>query len=188
MPGEVALLSFGNSTPLNSFRVDAETMSPTSFRQQHGDAFLVVHRLDMLGRGADASTTMHLEPTTRPKANVAAVGESPAVIFLIKKGATSTFDWVSVGRHEGNDICLPHGSISRFHALFRLAEPGVTLQDAKSANGTFVAGERAPRAGEGEPRALEPGATLRFGDITATYLSAEGLIALLAPARQGRGA
>lgn len=49
---------------------------------------------------------------------------------------------VSVGRSEGNDLILSEGGVSRKHARFFLEGEACMVEDAGSANGTYVDGEK----------------------------------------------
>lgn len=49
---------------------------------------------------------------------------------------------LSVGRADGNDLVLSEGGVSRKHARFFTEGGQVLVEDAGSANGTFVDGER----------------------------------------------
>ncbi|MDF1665247.1 MAG: FHA domain-containing protein [Planctomycetota bacterium] len=49
---------------------------------------------------------------------------------------------ITLGRHDHNDLVLPHPSVSRTHAAIKIRGPSVTLEDLSSANGTFVNGRR----------------------------------------------
>jgi pSer/pThr/pTyr-binding forkhead associated (FHA) protein/tetratricopeptide (TPR) repeat protein len=66
-----------------------------------------------------------------------------------------------VGRVAGNDIILDDNSISRRHARLRLVDGGARVEvfDLRSANGTFINGERT------KLDACGPGDKLRFGDL-----------------------
>jgi tetratricopeptide (TPR) repeat protein len=66
-----------------------------------------------------------------------------------------------VGRAAESDIVLEDSSISRRHAQIRLSPDGesLTVLDLRSANGTFVRGERVKRAD------CAVGAVVRFGDL-----------------------
>ena len=49
---------------------------------------------------------------------------------------------ITIGRVPGNDLVLPHGSVSRRHARIVIKNERFILVDLKSTNGTFVNGRR----------------------------------------------
>ncbi len=59
----------------------------------------------------------------------------------------------TIGRVDKCDIVLPHGKVSRKHAILRIDGSRILLRDAGSANGTYLNGER-----------LTGSARLRVGD------------------------
>jgi pSer/pThr/pTyr-binding forkhead associated (FHA) protein/tetratricopeptide (TPR) repeat protein len=66
-----------------------------------------------------------------------------------------------IGRVAGNDLVLDDNSISRRHARLRVLDGGTRLEvfDLRSANGTFINGERV------KLQACGPGDKLRVGDL-----------------------
>lgn len=52
----------------------------------------------------------------------------------------------TIGRKEGNDICLQDPNISRIHARIEQGDQDYTLVDMGSTNGTFVNGKRVIKA------------------------------------------
>ena len=66
---------------------------------------------------------------------------------------------VTVGREDGNGLVIDDGSISRVHARFDADGDSLTLTDLKSANGTWVNGERVLS------RPVAAGDVVRFGDL-----------------------
>ncbi len=81
-------------------------------------------------------------------------GDIEQQYFDLKPGDTT------VGRRRDNDIPIPHHSISRLHAIFRLEGDTVSIIDCGSKNHTIVNGERLePQV----PHPLAPGSTVRFG-------------------------
>lgn len=49
---------------------------------------------------------------------------------------------VTIGRREGNDVCIDHMTVSGAHAKVERGEGGFVLTDLGSSNGTFVNGVR----------------------------------------------
>jgi ABC-type multidrug transport system ATPase subunit/ABC-type multidrug transport system permease subunit len=49
---------------------------------------------------------------------------------------------IVIGRSPECDICLPHPSVSRYHALLERSSNGLLLRDLGSVNGIFVGGQR----------------------------------------------
>ncbi len=74
---------------------------------------------------------------------------------------------LTVGRASGNDVVLPEGGVSRRHARFFLEGAAVMVEDAGSANGTFVDGERI----EG-PTPMGPRTQVSVGDYEVSLKSA----------------
>jgi hypothetical protein len=77
------------------------------------------------------------------------VQSSPALLDALVVPVSSKVDLtqklpVSVGRSMGRDVCINHGSISKFHAQFLppTDHKGWRIRDCGSLNGTFVEGVR----------------------------------------------
>lgn len=168
-------MSFGNGISLERLKRD---LPGEGMRRKWGDAFLLVHTLDIASPSAAKTKGSTISGMPRTATPMPAV-----VVYVVRRKPESPFDWISIGRNEGNDIWLPHASVSRFHALLRQttseAGEGMAVHDAKSANGTTVEGVKAPRAGDGAPILLRAGNTVRFGDINATFLDAAALLKML---------
>lgn len=49
---------------------------------------------------------------------------------------------IAIGRVQGNDVILPHASVSRRHARIVLRHGKIIVVDLRSTNGTFVNGRR----------------------------------------------
>ncbi len=49
---------------------------------------------------------------------------------------------LKIGRLPSNDIVLNEPTVSKYHAILRIEQTGVTLTDLNSTNGTFVNGNR----------------------------------------------
>lgn len=129
-----------------------------------------------------ASTSLVRPGATAPAlavANDSATADLLLRFLPIRKKDHSPHSFVGLGRLDGNDLCLPDPSVSKFHAYFQEAAPSdgrtFALVDADSTNGTFVERTRAPARG-GQPLLLKSGDSIRFGSVTTTFLSAEDVL------------
>ncbi len=74
-------------------------------------------------------------------------------------------DSVMVGRDRTCSVVLAHPAVSRRHARITMASGALTLEDLKSANGTYVNNTRVERV------VLKPGDVVRFGaDPACSYV------------------
>jgi DNA-binding NtrC family response regulator len=89
-----------------------------------------------------------------------------------------------LGRAEDCDLCVPHESVSRRHALLVGENGSWTLEDIGSSNGTFVGGVRLAR---GVPVAFEPGAVVSLGEARLVLDERGGLGAVAGAGRGGAG-
>ena len=64
------------------------------------------------------------------------IDKSSGLSFDLQAGANT------IGRRDENDICLPGGGVSRFHAEIRLERGSWVLEDQGSTYGSFVNGEK----------------------------------------------
>ncbi|MHC4822116.1 MAG: FHA domain-containing protein [Planctomycetota bacterium] len=71
------------------------------------------------------------------------------------------FDEMRIGRAKGCQIILDHPRVSRHHATMMRTGNGVTIQDQRSANGTFVN----DRPIHDRKHKLVPGDTCRLGRL-----------------------
>ena len=75
-----------------------------------------------------------------------------------------------VGRAEGSGIHLDDSSVSRRHARLTTEGGHLIVEDLGSATGVYVGGQRIP---PGTPTRVEPGSSLRFGSVEATFEASE---------------
>lgn len=68
---------------------------------------------------------------------------------------------ITVGRGKDSDLLIDDPKVSRCHAEFRVSGVKLELVDLNSTNGTFVNSQRLPAH---EPRELQPGDEIRFGN------------------------
>jgi len=72
--------------------------------------------------------------------------DMPQLLIHSDTGETSYLtidkDIVTVGRRSENDLCLPHLSVSGYHARIVAANSCLVIEDQQSTNGTMVNGQR----------------------------------------------
>lgn len=171
---------FGNSFSMSRLA----GLTRDDVQQRFGNAFLVIQ--------GHAPAALKLEDdATHDTIETVGVGSAPlampvrGLVYVVVKKPASTFAWVSVGRHENNDVHMPHGSVSRFHALIREERGVFTIHDAKSANGTTLGGVKVPAHGSGAGAVLTGGALVCFGEVVTRFLDAAGVHALSLRTRSG---
>ncbi len=155
------MVQFGNGAALGPLADDARTLDAAAFIRRHGDAFLLLDT-DKLRQASAEQRTRSLAGPGSPAA--------PVLVYPVRRRLESTFEFVSVGRHENNDVHLPEASISRFHAFFRPQGGALYLQDAGSQNGTKVDDAVVPGQKEGAAVLVKPGAHVAFGDVHLSFL------------------
>ena len=110
-------------------------------------------------------------PTMRPiPAAVPPVGAQPQWQLVHVKAEANekhslSGDSIMVGRDRTCSVVLAHPAVSRRHARITMAGGSLTLEDLKSANGTYVNNTRIDKA------VLKPGDVVRFGaDPACSYV------------------
>jgi pSer/pThr/pTyr-binding forkhead associated (FHA) protein len=98
----------------------------------------------------DAYTQIIGPPGDEEAAPLPRPGTHPALVWRPRLGEEHSFALdgrtTTVGRHESNDIVLAAPTVSARHAVVRVDDGAVMLEDEGSLNGTFVNGERVERA------------------------------------------
>jgi pSer/pThr/pTyr-binding forkhead associated (FHA) protein len=107
---------------------------------------------------------------------------SPSDIISIRKKARGKFsNMISVGRTTSNDVVIDLASVSKFHAYFFSKKPSQQwyLQDADSANGTFVDDRPLSKA---SPALLKDGCSVEFSrDTRFRFYTPEAFYRFLRP-------
>ncbi|MGE5230975.1 MAG: FHA domain-containing protein [Deltaproteobacteria bacterium] len=112
-------------------------------------------------------------PPSGPVTPISVV-DAPIASLLVRSGSlkgkrlTVRTPVVNIGRADYNDLVLPEPSVSSSHAKLQRREGIWVLSDLGSTNGTFVDGERVT-----DETPLGPGATIRFGEVTALFESTD---------------
>jgi hypothetical protein len=165
---------------VSTLKNDAVRLGAGWLAEAHGRGFLVVHA----GKGTAVGPLFRTRSGLPAPERVENVGDTGAMdigVLPLSRKALSTNAFVTIGRLDGNDVCLPEETVSKLHAIVREEQRGaLTLLDARSKNGTWVDGALVPARGEGEALLLKSGQTLRFGSVTTTYLDAVALYEMCA--------
>ena len=169
-----------NGTRVNESKIAGHTPITESDRIQIGDAVLqltqapasstrsttedaTVLEATVIDNARDLAQTVRDEPmdVVVPNTHVPRLAvQFEGRIWEIPLTASS----VTIGRAPENDLVLNHPKVSRNHArIERTEDGGLKLIDNRSANGTFVQGEKITRI------ALVGGETIRMGAATLIY-------------------
>lgn len=89
-------------------------------------------------------------------------GPRAGLTYILGEGETIA------GRSEDVDIFLGDVTVSRQHARFRVDEAGLTVEDLRSTNGTYVNAERQDRAD------LQPGDEVIIGKFHLVVAGGHG--------------
>jgi predicted component of type VI protein secretion system len=95
------------------------------------------------------------------------------LITVTSKGARKSFTlngpMMTVGRQPDCEVQIPHGLISRQHCQIQVNEDKLFIRDMKSANGTYVNGNRVNYT------ELKAGDIITLGDIVKFIVQIDGL-------------
>jgi pSer/pThr/pTyr-binding forkhead associated (FHA) protein len=95
---------------------------------------------------ADAAAAPAEAPADDMEQDATALLQLPRLVSQTPEGAEEEYPLAvaatTIGRLDSNDICIPHGTVSRFHARVEVTDTGFKIVDLESENGVFVNGER----------------------------------------------
>jgi pSer/pThr/pTyr-binding forkhead associated (FHA) protein len=94
----------------------------------------------------------------------------------LRKRLTTFPSMISLGRTPNNDLVVDDAQISKFHASFRFRGSALEVEDAGSANGTYVGRQAITK---GTPHPLRRGDVIRFGALSFELYDAAGAYAWL---------
>jgi hypothetical protein len=108
----------------------------------------------LLGRAAARPGLDSFDEATSSDGRALPTPASGFLVLAVRKVQGTFESMITVGRTANNDIVVPCGTVSRFHAFFSVAQDlpdpaataagGLLLTDAGSSHGTFVDGKRLP--------------------------------------------
>lgn len=170
--GQMDLMQVVGETPVLVFRPGPGDgpllfVTPPDGEEILDEGFLVETQPTMRRRDAQA------RGYASPKAVVVALSKS-------NRNPEADDEIIRVGRARTNDIRLVSDQVSKVHGSFeRVENVGPKrvwhLVDQGSVNGTFINGLRLDL---GTAYAIRPGDEIRFADVQAVFLDAEGLVGL----------
>ena len=149
----------------------AVAMSPADFQAAYPHYFLLRRPLTLLISDADAESEPAFEYRTA-SLPVPGDGLQPWqwwVTSVSKRKGHAFPNRLAIGRADSCDVQLRFRFVSKLHARFHI-EDGVptSLEDAGSANGTFVNGQR---ISPGQSLKVRSGDRVGFGSLTLELLS-----------------
>jgi hypothetical protein len=139
-----------------------------AFKQQYGGHWLVWEPGQWSASGV-------FDPTQSPKGAPPPAGMGDSLTFHMK-----TPQRLKLGRSSTCDMVINDGTVSREHLLFEPAPSGWKVKVLSAHGASQVAG--VPYKLNNEVT-LDPGASLRVGDVALTFLDAERLLVRLAAMR-----
>lgn len=151
---------------------DVERAQPQALAR-YGRAFLVVHgeRATVDGDNTALVDTAQLLEGAPPD-------DMYAIPLVPRSGAGGgrASGVITIGCLEHNDVFFGDDSVSKLHAIVRVAGGEFFIADAGSALGTQVDGEHVGRMVDQAERRLIGGETVQLGNVTAMFVDAEGLL------------
>lgn len=151
---------------------DVGGFDAAGFADNFGKAFFVIYGVSAKGRAPPSRT--NIVDTDAPRGMTANL--EPFAVPIVRR-ANAQNEFVSVGRLDGNDICLADLSVSKFHALVREVEGTFFIQHGNSRNGTKVNGAHVGKRGE-RATALKNGDVVQLANVTVTFMDAGAVLEL----------
>jgi pSer/pThr/pTyr-binding forkhead associated (FHA) protein len=183
---EIGQLENG-AMPLAAFLKDLEGTNAEQFVKHHGDAFLLLY-----GGPQGADAPFKASTTAAMGDFKAGTGDAPRPqldfqVFPVRKTSRSRYSgFIAVGRADTNDIVLPDGSVSRFHAFITQEQARYFVAAAGTKNGTFLNDLPLSLEAGSEPVELTAGSRIRFGSVELTFLRGAELFLMLKRLTRGK--
>jgi len=108
--------------------------------------------------------TIYLEVVNSPASEL--IGKKIPVLLKV-------FPQVTIGRSPENVIIVPDPTVSRRHAVIRVEDGKLVLEDLGSTNGTYVYSQESGGFEKIEKVVLKPGMIIRLGEQTIVRVVAE---------------
>lgn len=130
-----AFRSTASSTNLKELVQSTRDLEREAFleRYQH----FVLLQLNEYER-VEANSTQITNPGHEKMDSVRLDPKKSAVYFIRGRLGTPSSQICTVGRSEDSDIVIPQELVSKYHAIIRQSPDGLTIEDSRSRNGTFL--------------------------------------------------
>ena len=163
---------------LLNFLETNELLTEHEFLSVYTQPFIIIDRQNLFDADPKeffTSTDYRKEPGKCPKTDklvdhpdllIWNTDFEPFLYYLDPGAAPNGGFVITVGRDCENDITLPSGGISKFHAFFEPSMEKWSIHDHRSTNGTFVNGE--PLNDTTPSKELSGGEEIDFGGICRT--------------------
>jgi pSer/pThr/pTyr-binding forkhead associated (FHA) protein len=166
-----------NGSYINGTRLVGEHLITQGDILQVGDYRLEFTDEETVPRSADSANAATLPgggtAAVKPDRLVVVIGPEPGEEFLITSAA------LTIGRAPELNICIPHSSVSRFHAeIHALGGGRYEIIDKGSANGVRVNGSLLKRG------LLEAGDSIELGEVRLKFVGAGQMFRLGADAHR----
>ena len=160
---------------LDEFIRELRREGDAAFRAEHASPVLIVTRAEgeMTSGNEGAETTVMAETSGWRMPQVSLLNR----VFAVGRGTFEKETPLILGRSEKvADIVVPDDSVSKRHCLFERTSEGMAITDCGSTNGTII-GE--VQLAPNRPYVLKGGETLKMGNFSFLYHTADGFIAYL---------
>lgn len=149
---------------LKDYMDDATALDAAAFEEKFATLFLTCTDPDSLSPQVRPQATTQLSADMLRAVLDDGEHDTAVLALPVRRKPGSAFRFISVGRTSNCDVTVNDASVSKLHAIIRETDDGAfTIEDAGSANGTFVDDEAAPKRGEGDAMPLRDGAAICFG-------------------------
>jgi pSer/pThr/pTyr-binding forkhead associated (FHA) protein len=148
----------------------ATELDQWTFEDRFGRAFFIVEEGAGHGRSIPNATT------SGPASPSPSTEDLKLIAVPIVRRAGSRNEFITVGRLDGNDVCLNDTTVSKYHAMIFLRDDEVFILDSGSHNGTYVNDQSVPKRGKGAPVKLSDGQVVTFASLMTSFMTGAGLI------------
>lgn len=163
---------------LQDFSEELHRLNAEEFKATHGDGFLIHAGIWMPAMAPAAAAVLLKGSANQDLPIKEPVPEPASRVYPVRRKPDAIFSFISVGCTPATDLVVTHGTVGKFHAVFKRDGDAFLLEDSKSQNGTFVNNKRIAAKPTKGTR-LKDGDLVRFGSVETIFYGLEGFRALL---------